>query len=88
MSEQCPTKSVGWRASNGGTNAGQGPRLQDAMPDPTRAVDASTDVEALAIHPQGRVASDASAEPREGGSTHPAAERELPHRKSAKGPTP
>jgi hypothetical protein len=50
---------------------GMGPRLQDAMPDPTRAVDASTDVEALAIHPQGRMASDASAEPREGGSTHP-----------------
>jgi hypothetical protein len=48
-----------------------GPCLQDAMPDTTRAVDGTTDVEALAIRPQGRMAGDAPAESREGGWTHP-----------------
>jgi hypothetical protein len=47
-----------------------GPCLQDAMPDVTRTVDATTDVKALAICPQGRVASNAPAEPRKGGGTH------------------
>jgi hypothetical protein len=50
---------------------GVGPRFQDTMPHTTRAVDGATDVEALAIRPQGRMASDAPAEPREGGGTHP-----------------
>jgi hypothetical protein len=49
---------------------GMGPCFQDAVPDPTRAVDASTDVEALTICPQGRMASDAAAQPQEGRSTH------------------
>jgi hypothetical protein len=47
-----------------------GPRFQDPMPNTTQAVDGATDVEALVICPQGRMASDAPAEPREGGGTH------------------
>jgi hypothetical protein len=47
-----------------------GPCLQDTMPNATWTVDATTDVKALAICPQGRMASNTPAEPREGGGTH------------------
>jgi hypothetical protein len=50
---------------------GMGPCLQDTMTDATGAMNSPPNVEPLVIRPQGRMASDAATEPREGGGTHP-----------------
>jgi hypothetical protein len=48
-----------------------GSRLQDAVTDVAGAVNTPPNVETLTIRPQGRMASDAAAEPREGGCAYP-----------------